>query len=225
MNVLKVAIWTLAVIGLTPAILLAVLNLSSNIAWARHLKKNPELKVDDGEFTLSQSYLELGKKYRLEVRTSYLPSVTLLLGAGAFVVGLLYLIPPQTQFRESHGFDKIKQYVERVMSSHSPYAYLVVSLAEDGYTGLSISSGDEGYSINFSPTKREQIAPILAFFSERGVEPVHDYVTEEGTEFETRHLSFPVDGTTEEVSELCESVFVDAYGVKKNADLLFTVGE
>lgn len=151
--------------------------------------------------------------------------MSLLLGAGAFVGGLLHLIPSQTQFREVHGFDKIEHYVEQVMNSRSPHAYLVISLADDEYSAVSISNGDEGRSIDFYLTKKEQIAPVLAFFAERGVEPVYDYVTEEGTEFETRHLSFPVDGTTEEVAELCESIFTDAYGVEKDAELLFTLGE
>tara|TARA_A100001391_G_scaffold116121_1_gene78589 strand:- start:41 stop:370 length:330 start_codon:yes stop_codon:yes gene_type:complete len=108
MSLLKIAIWSLVIMGLTPAILLAVLNLTSTIALARHLKNNPRQQVDEGNVTLSQSYMEFGKRYRLEVTTSYWPSMTLLLGAGAFVVGLLYMIPPQTQFREFQGFDKIE---------------------------------------------------------------------------------------------------------------------
>jgi hypothetical protein len=225
MNIMKVAIWTIAVVGLTPAVLLAVLNLTANIAAARHLKKNPELQLGEGETGSSQCYLEFGNKYRLEVTTSYWPSVTLLVGAGAFAVGLLYLIPPQTQFREVHGFDKIEQYVEKVMNSHSPYAYIVISAADDEYTALSISSGDEGRSINFYLTKKEQIAPVLAYFSERGVEPIDDHVTEEGTDFETHHLSYPIGGTVEEVTDLCEAILTDVYGVEKDAKLLFTVGQ
>jgi hypothetical protein len=46
MNVLKVAIWTLAVIGMTPAILLAALNLMANMAMARQLKKEAELDAN-----------------------------------------------------------------------------------------------------------------------------------------------------------------------------------
>ena len=225
MNVLKVAIWTMAIVGLIPAILLAVLNLTSNISLARHLKRNSELRIDDGGVSTSQSYLEFGDKYRLEVTTSYWPSATLLIGASAFAVGLLHLIPPQTQFREVHGFDKIEHYVERVMNSRSPYAYIVISAADDEYTALSISNSDEGRTINFTLTKKEQIAPVLAYFSERGVEPIEDNVTEEGTEFETRHLSYPTDGTKEEVSELCKSVLADVYGIDKDAELLFTFGE
>ncbi|TWU44145.1 hypothetical protein Q31b_16810 [Novipirellula aureliae] len=225
MNLLKVAIWSLVIVGLTPAILLAVLNLTSTIALARHLKNNPGQQVDEGDVTLSQSYMEFGKRCRLEVTTSYWPSMTLLLGAGAFVVGLLYMIPPQTQHLEVQGFDKIEHYVERVANSRSPHAYLVVSLAEDEYTAVSVSDGDEGYTIEFYLTKKEQVVPVLAFLSKREIEPTVDTITEEGTEFETRHLSFPVDGTTEEVAELCRSVFLDAYGVEKDAELLFTLGE
>lgn len=51
-----------------------------------------------------------------------------------------------------------------------------------------------------------------------------DHVTEEGTGFETRHLSYPIDGTVEEVSDLCESIFTDVYGVEKDSELIFTVG-
>ena len=225
MNVLKVAIWAMAIAGMAPAILLAVLSLSSNIALARHLKKNAELEFDDGEVVSFQRYMEFGDRYRLEVTASYWPSVTLLIGAGAFAAGLLYLIPPQTQFREAHGFDKIEQYVQQVMNSRSPQAYLVISLADDEYTALCVSNSESGRSIEFYLTNQEQIAPVLAFFSERGVEPVSDYVTEEGTEFETRNLSFRINGTTEEIAELCESIFVDAYGVEKDAELVFTVGE
>jgi hypothetical protein len=169
--------------------------------------------------------MEFDSGHRIEVTTSYWPSVTLLIGASTFAVGLLYLIPPQTQFREVRGFDKIEQYVEQVMNSRSPHAYLVISLADDEYTALSISSGDEGRSIDFYLTKKGQIAPVRAFFSERGVEPKVDHITEEGTEFETRHLSYPVDGTVEEVSQLCESVLADVYGIDKDAELLFTIGQ
>lgn len=225
MNPLKIALWSLVIVGLTPVVLLAVFNLTSTIALARHLKSNPEQQVDDGGVTLSQSYMEFGKRFRLEVTSSYWPSTALLFGAGAVVVGLLYMIPPQTQFREVHGFDKIEHYVKRVMNSRSPHAYLVVSLAEDEYTALSISDGDEVCSIDFYLTKKEQVAPVLAFFSKRDVEPTSDFITEKGTEFETHHLSFPVDGTTEEVTELCRSVFLEAYGVETDAELLFTLGE
>lgn len=224
MNPLKIALWSLVIAGLTPAVLLAVFNLTSTIALARHLKSNAE-QVDDGEFTFFQSYMEFGKRHRLEVTTSYWPSTVLLIGAGAVVVGLLYMIPTQTQFREVYGFDKIEHYVERAMNSRSPHAYLVVSLAEDEYTALSISYGDEGCSIDFYLTKKEQVAPVLAFFSKREVEPIVDSITEKGTEFETHHLSFPIEGTTEEVTELCRSVFLDAYGVEPDAELLFTLGE
>ena len=112
-----------------------------------------------------------------------------------------------------------------MVNSRSPHVYLVVSLAEDAYTAVSISDGDEGYSIDFYLTKKDHFEPVLAFLSKRAIEPTVDSITEEGTEFETRHLSYLVDGTKEELAELCRSVFLDAYGVERDAQLLFTLGE
>ncbi len=224
MNMLKVTIWTLAVLGMVPTILLAVLNIGSNMAMARHLRKNPDFQVGDGLLASSQSYIEFNNRWRLEVATTNWPSILLLFGAAAFVIGLWFLLPRQTQHQNVGGFEKIEPYVERVMQSESPHAYLVISLAEDEYTAVGVSSSAEGCTMDFSLTKKEQIAPVVAFFSERAKEPIEDRVTEEGTEFETRHLSYPIDRAIEEVADLCKSIFTDAYGVTGDQKLIFVLG-
>jgi hypothetical protein len=230
MNAIKVAIWSLAISGMTPAVLLAVLNLTSNISLARHLKKEAEQEVDDnatsfdGVSRLTLCYMDFGRKHRLEVTSLIWPSAVLLVGAGTFAVGLLNLIPSQMQSHNVGGIEMVDQYVGQVIDSHKPPAYLVISLVSDEYTALSIASTEEHRSIDFYLTKKEQIAPVLAFFSKRGIGPMKDEVTEEGTEFETRHLSYPVDRSTSEVGKLCREVFTEAYGVEKDTELIFTVG-
>ena len=224
MNGLKVAIWTLAVIGMTPAILLAVLNMVANIAMARQLKKEAAMDTDEAMVVVSRSHVELGRNYRLEVTSLIWPSAVLLMGAGAFGIGLLNLIPRQTQFDEVQGFDRIEHYVDRVLNSGEPNAYVVIALADDDYTALTIACADVRRTIDFYIWRKEQIGPVLEFFSKREVIPIEDRISEEGTEFETRHLSFPLSGTAQEISQLCKSVFEDAYGVEDGAELRFTLG-
>lgn len=224
MNVLKIAIWTMALIGMAPAILLAVLNLISTIAFARQRKNNADADIDGSDFATFHSYMEFGDRYHLELTSSLWPSVTLLVGAGTFAMGLLYLIPPQTQVRKVGGFEKIERYVEKLVNSRSPYAYLVMSPVADEYTAVTVSKNDDGYAIDFFLTKKEQVVPVLAFFSKQGIEPATDNLTEEGTEFEARNLSFPVAGSTGHISQLCRSVLIDAYGLDEDAELVFALG-
>jgi hypothetical protein len=225
MNTLKIAIWTLALVGMAPAILLAVLNLSSTIALTRHLKGKDNAGLEAGDFTTFQSYMEFGKGYHIELTSSLWPSVTLLVGAGTFAAGLLYLIPPQNQVRRVGEFEEIELYVEKVVNSPSPHAYVVISLSEDAYTAVTVSKSDDHLAIEFFMTKKEQVGPVLAFFSKQGLEPDTDNLTEEGTEFETRSLSFPVAGSTERISQICRTVMVDAYQIGTDAELVFTLGK
>jgi hypothetical protein len=225
MNMLKLAIWTTTIVGLAPVALLAVLNLASNVSLARQMKEEAGFEHDDGGSAyFTQSYMQFGKTLRLEVATSLWPSVCLLVGASACVVGLLFLIPRQTQFMEAGGFKKIQKHVEKVMNSRSTFAYVVISPSDDEYTAITFSKGDDGNALDFYLTKQAQIEPVLAFFSERGIEPVEDYVADEDTECESRNLSFLIDGTAEEVAAICASILTDVYGVGKDRELLFTDG-
>jgi hypothetical protein len=204
---------------------MAVLNLASNVSLARQMKEEAGFEHDDGGSAyFTQSYVQFGKTHRLKVATSFWPSVCLLVGVRAFVVGLLFLIPRQSQFMEASGFNKIQKNVQKVMNSRSKYAYLVISPSDDEYTAISFTKSDDGHSLDFYLTKQEQIEPVLAFFSERGIEPTDDYVTEENTESESRNLSFPIDGTAEGVAVICASILTDVYGVRNDRELLFTDG-
>ena len=225
MNMLKLAIWTTTIVGLAPVTLLAVLNLASNVTLARQMKGEAGFEHDDGgDAYFTESYMQFGKTLRLEVATSLWPSVCLLVGASACVVGLFFLIPRQTQFVETGGFNKIQKHIEKAVKSRSQYAYVVISPSDDEYTAISFTKGDDGHSFDFYLSKQEQIEPMIAFFSERGIEPVEDYVTEDGTEFESRNLSFPTNGTAEEVAAICASILTDVYGVGKDKELMFTDG-
>lgn len=225
MNVLKLAIWTVTIVGLTPATLLAVLNLTSNLSLARHIREGAGFEHDDGgDAYFTQSYMQFGKSLRMEVTTKLWPSVCLLAGTCAVIVGLVFLIPRQSEIREARGFNKIQRYIEKVMKSGSQYAYVVISPSDDEYTAISFTKSDDGHSLDFYLTKQEQIEPLLEFFSERGIEPAEDYVSEGGTEFESRNLSFPIEGTVAEVAAICTSILIDVYGIDKKEELLFSIG-
>lgn len=225
MNVLKLAIWITTIVGMAPATLLAVLNLASTVSLARQMKEEAGFEHDDGsDAYFTQSYMQFGKTLRLEVATASWPSICLIVGASAFVVGLLFLLPRQTQFVEAGGFNKIQKHIEKVMKSRSQYACVVISPSNDEYTAISFTRGDNGHSLDFYLTKQEQIEPLLAFFSERGIEPAEDYVADEDTEFESRNLSFPTNGIAEEVTAICTSILTDVYGIERDSELLFTDG-
>jgi hypothetical protein len=225
MNVLKLIIWTVTIVGMTPVTLLAVLNLTSTLSLARHIRDGAGFEHDDGGSAyFTHSYVQFGKTLTMEVTTKLWPPVCLLAGTCAVIVGLVFLIPRQSQIREARGFDKIQRYIEKVMTSGSQYAYVVISPSDDEYTAVSFTKNDEGHSLVFYVTKQEQIEPLLAFFSERGIEPAEDYVSESGTEFESRNLSFPTDGTAAEVAAICASILSEVYGIDEKKELLFSIG-
>jgi hypothetical protein len=121
MNILKIAIWTTTIIGLAPVTLLAILNLASNLSIARQMQNGAAFEQDD-PYLHSYTYIQFGKALKLEVTSAIWPSICLIAGASACVVGLLFLIPRQTQLTKAGGFGDIQKYVERVLESRSNYS-------------------------------------------------------------------------------------------------------
>lgn len=223
MNIPKLTIWAAALIGLSPALLLAVVNLASNLALRRHLKAEIAFEHDDGsDAYFTQSFLKLGKTTQLELSTSWWPAVFVIAGAMILVAGLWFLIPRQTQVSVSGGFDQLPRHIEKFLNHRSPFAYLTVTPIDDEYTAISLAKDEDQLSFDFYLTNSEQIAAVLAYFRREGLEPIQDFTTDEATGDQCRHLSFPAEGTATELAAACTTILTTVFAIEDDRKLLFS---
>ena len=214
---LKMIIWLAALLGLLPVLLCAIVHLISMISSAR-LRRDPFSFVGD-------IFIQLDSSSKLHLSTQLWPSVVVVAGALAVLVGLVFLLPKQPDLVHSGGFSRMESYIDRLLRSPKEFASVIIA-TPDGEHGLLVmrQAGRTVLCVSANRTKNDGgEARMREFFTRLGMTPVRDYLSaNDGVEKATLNLEFQLTGDARTIGRLCVSIFTDLFGTADQHGLEFT---
>jgi hypothetical protein len=210
--VMKLLIWTAVLLGIAPAILVAI----STLFVSRLRRKN----IDFGSASMLIGPLTTS----LNTSSHCWAAVILLIGAAFVVIGLFFLLPRQSSFVWKGGFSKIESHIGQLLRSPGRVSSLIVAtpddessillIRENGQTTLHVSiqrimhPGQESRVRELC--KELSIVPVREFFSANG-----------GVEEATINFEFAMSHNPTQIANLCIRVFNSVFGATDRRGLKF----
>lgn len=208
----KFLIWITALLGLAPAILVAI----STLVVSRLRHKNTDLggaSLQIGTFAIN-----------LNVSSYSWAAVMVLAGAAFVAVGLLFLLPGQGRFVPRTGFSKIELYIEQLLRSPSEVSSLIVATPDDQSSLLLMKEGGQTtLHVSIQRTLHpNQEARLRTLCREHNVLPAKEFLSSNGgAEGATISFEFPLGDNPKSVAKLCIQVLTDVFGATDKQGLRF----
>ena len=123
--------------------------------------------------------------------------------------------PPPDHYA-TNGFDEIERYVARLLVPTNTFKFLHI-FTPDGSRGFGLDAKDGTVRAGLTVEWRqepEREAKIRSFFASRGIAPTEDYLAGNGgVPDATRILSYPIIGSSAEVTALTKCILQELCGV------------
>jgi hypothetical protein len=220
---MKTAIWIIALVGLLPLTLIAILNLVSTISMRRQLAAEP---LDDGSTSIVTSTIQFNDSMApMSISSHPWPSLVILAGVVFCLVGLYFLIPTQPTRVARDGYSKFEPMIKRVVGSNKEYSSLIVS-AQNGNKAILImkQNGQIALSVSTDTEDTKTSNALKSYFETRNITPTEEYQThDENFGTNTTHFEFSLRGNTADIAKICRDVFNGVFGVENNEPMEFNV--
>ena len=216
---MKLVLWVVTIIGLAPVLLLSLLHILAHVQMARNQPTPDEMERDGVTLTFTESVTFQLKGFApVPVAKTAWPAVCVLLGAAILVLGLIFLLP-KPNVPDKGTVADIQTVAGKLRRSDPPVSVVITQPADDA--GLVLSKEEQSVELTFYLSAKDPEARIRSHLAEQGIEPTDDFLGNEGTEGEFRILTYPLEGSDAEISQLCVSIFREAYGVDEGHTLHF----
>lgn len=207
----KVIIWTAMLLGLAPAILIAI----STLIVSRCRQKN-----DCGCASLQIGTLAIN----LDVSSNLWPAILVLVGSAFIVLGLIFLLPKQAEFVRTKGFSKIETYVEGLLRSRSQLSSLIISTTDDKSSVLLVKEGRQ--TTLHVPIQRglypNQEGELRVLCKRLNITPTKEFVSSNREDRDAvNNFEFAVSDDPKSIAELCVQILTQVYGAKADCGLRF----